>query len=351
MTGTVRPRRWDRWPRPVVIQRCMTVGAVILAVIVGRGAATAKPLEKTTRKGPVEAIVTLQPADPLIGDPVTYTLRVTAEKGVELIMPGFGQVLERFAILDFRSGEQIDEKGRTIVTHQYQLQPPRSGRQSIPPILVEFVDRRGQGKPAPDGMDAYELLTERVTFEVASVLPDDAKADLHPPLGLLPRAQPAGGPVWPWAVGGAVVVVGAGVTGLWLWAQSRRRARQRSAYEIASARLSHLLTRPRDQAHQVGDFFVDLSGIVRQYLEDRFELRAPELTTEEFLVVMSRSEDLSSHHQTLLREFLGRADLVKFANVVPAGRDIDESVQAARRFLEETRHETPMGHGAPPLAA
>ena len=122
----------------------------------------------------------------------------------------------------------------------------------------------------------------------------------------------------------------------------RRRARRRSAYEIARARLNRLLARPRPTAEQVDAFYVELSGIVRRYLEDRFELRAPELTTEEFLASVGESPDLSREHQTLLREFLRQADLVKFAGVQPSNEDIERSIEAARRFLEETRENAPM---------
>ena len=54
---------------------------------------------------------------------------------------------------------------------------------------------------------------------------------------------------------------------------------------------------------------------MRRYLEDRFELRAPELTTEEFLDVAGSANRLSHDHQSLLRDFLRQADLVKFAGV------------------------------------
>jgi hypothetical protein len=77
-------------------------------------------------------------------------------------------------------------------------------------------------------------------------------------------------------------------------------------------------------------------------LEDRFELRAPELTTEEFLASVGESPDLSRDHQNLLREFLRQADLVKFAGVQPSSQDIQRSVDAARRFLEETRENAPL---------
>lgn len=312
---------------------------------------SAATLEKTQHTGPVESVLTLEPSEPVIGDDVTLTLRVTAEKGVELIMPEFGAMLEEFVIVDFSANDKIDGDGRTVITQRYVLQPSRSGRQSIPPILVEYVDRRPGAKPAPDGMDAYEHLTERLDFSVKSVLPADAKADLHPPLGALAPLESAHASSrrWWWIGAAAIGCVIAVLVWRFVFA-SRRLARQRSAFDVATARLDALLNRPRTTPEELDAFFVELSAIVRGYLEHRFDLRAPELTTEEFLDLMVRSPDLSRTHQDLLRGFLRQADLVKFAQYVPAGDDVEQSIVAARRFLEETRHVAEPHSPAPEVA-
>ena len=319
----------------------------VLFGAIGALPALADPIERTTQKGPVEATVRLDRSGPVIGDLVTLTLKVAAQSGVELLMPAFGQALERFAISDFTSSERVDQAGRTVVTQQYDLELSHSGPQSIPPVMIEFVDRRDGHKPAPDGFDAYELLTERLAFEVQSVVPDDAQADLRPSLGTLPLQSTATGRLWPWGIGVLVLLLAAAGWAWRWWTRSRRQARRRSAYEIASGRLEQLLSNPQADPDQLGPFFVDLSAIVRQYLEDRFELRAGELTTEEFLAQASGSPDLVADHQALLRAFLRRADLVKFANMRPTDTDVQESVAAARRFLDETRQE-PAGGTHPP---
>ena len=54
---------------------------------------------------------------------------------------------------------------------------------------------------------------------------------------------------------------------------------------------------------------------------------------------MGRSPDLARSHQQLLRDFLTQADLVKFAGLRPDPGDVDESIAAAERFLEETRNQ------------
>jgi hypothetical protein len=323
-----------------------TVFALLLPLAVpGEGSAAAGSLERTVESGPVKATVRLEPAEPLIGDAVTLTILVTAEKGVEVLMPEFGEALERFSIIDFVPREAIDEEGRTVAAQQYRLQPPSSGRQAIPPILIEYVDRRAGQREAPDGLDAYEVLTERLEFEVRSVLPSDAEADLRPPLGRLEPPIPPAARGWPWLVGVLVVFAVASPFAVRGVLALQRRARRQSAYQIARARLEHLLARPRPTAEQVDAFYVELSSIVRRYLEDRFELRAPELTTEEFLASAGASPDLSREHQGLLREFLRQAGLVKFAGLRPAAEDIQRSVDAARRFLDETSQNAPLIEG------
>jgi hypothetical protein len=44
----------------------------------------------------------------------------------------------------------------------------------------------------------------------------------------------------------------------------------------------------------------------------------------------------------LLRDFLRQADLVKFAGVQPSSEDIEQSINAARRFMDETRENAPL---------
>lgn len=133
----------------------------------------------------------------------------------------------------------------------------------------------------------------------------------------------------------------------------RRRAQRLTAYQLARARLDRLLAKPFPGPQQVDPFFVELSAIVRRYLEDRFELRAPELTTEEFLVAVGQAgafcresfSAISPEHQALLREFLRLADLVKFAGIQPSNDDIRQSIDAAGRFLDETQQNAPMVAG------
>lgn len=291
----------------------------------------------TTESGPVAATVRVTPVEPRIGDPLVLDLEVVAEAGVELLMPEFGEALDRYAIVDFAPSEALDDEGRTIARQRYTLQAMRSGKQSIPPLLIEFVDRRPGRSPAPDDADAYELLTERVEFEVATVLASDEALELSDALGELGPLSTPGPPLWPWALAAAAALAGASP---FLWrriAAALALRRRKSAYELARAELDKLLYGPHPTGDALDAFYVSLSGIVRRYLEGRFGLHSVEQTTDEFLEDLSISPDLLRSHQELLQRFLREADLVKFAHHVPDSDGVRDSVDLAQRFLEETR--------------
>jgi hypothetical protein len=296
-----------------------------------------EPLETAAESGPVEAIVRLSPSEPMIGDPLILELEVRARPDVELLMPEFGEALDRFAILDFTRSETADDEGGTVSHQRYTLAAPHSGSLTIPQLLVEFVDRRPGRDPAPEGEDAYELLTGALAFEVSSALADGAPLEFRASLGELGPLVIPGRYRWIWILTAIVAVAVAAVCGVRIWAAWRSRMRRRSAYDIAKGDLDALIMAPRPNERQMDDFFVRLSGIIRRYLEDRFGLRSPELTTEEFLDELAKSPDLVRGHQRLLREFLNRADLVKFAHLVPDPSDVELSLDNARRFLETTR--------------
>ncbi|WP_167546727.1 DUF4381 family protein [Stieleria maiorica] len=345
--AAVDPHRLGHRPRSAIVNERHWQAAINICLLLAIFAftahtATAQPIVQHRQSGPVSIDVTLEPERPVIGDTVTLSIEVTAEKDVEVLMPDFGDALDRFSIVDFAPRERIDDAGRTIANQTYRLDPPSSGRHVIPPILIEYVDRRPGRRQAPEGLDAYEVLTDRIPFEVASVLPEGAAVDLKPPMQRLEPIEPPAPPRWPWIAAIAVVAIVSLPFVARAIAAARRRKRRRSAYDVATARLAKLLQAPRSSGPQIDEFYVGLSYILRKYIEDRFEMRAPELTTEEFLSSIGQSPDFSTDHQSLLREFLRQADLVKFARAQPSRDEIARAIDHVERFLEETRENAPM---------
>jgi hypothetical protein len=88
---------------------------------------------------------------------------------------------------------------------------------------------------------------------------------------------------------------------------------------------------------RVKEYYSELSGVIRWYIEERFHLRAPEMTTEEFIHVLRYSDKLSSAQQGFLQDFLNASDMVKFAKQVPHPEEMFRVLRLARSFVEETR--------------
>src|SRR5262249_39383793 len=99
-------------------------------------------------------------------------------------------------------------------------------------------------------------------------------------------------------------------------------------------------------------FCTAVSGIVRYYLEERFRFRAPERTTEEFLVELQATDLLLPDQKQTLGEFLQSWGLVKFARLEPTENELRALYESADRLIDETAPTyslAPAG-GPPPLA-
>jgi hypothetical protein len=79
-----------------------------------------------------------------------------------------------------------------------------------------------------------------------------------------------------------------------------------------------------------------LTYIVREYLENRFEVPALENTTDEILRSL-KNTDLSQDWEGKLREMLQMADLVKFAKAQPQADFHDKMMNYAEDFVYKTK--------------
>ena len=83
-------------------------------------------------------------------------------------------------------------------------------------------------------------------------------------------------------------------------------------------------------------FVIAVSDASRAYLEERFDFRAPERTTEEFLHELSDTDLLLPDQKESLGRFLESCDLVKFAKYEPREPELRELHGAAVKLVEET---------------
>lgn len=300
-------------------------------------------IAKTTENGPVKATVRVWPAKPTLGDAIYVRLEVEAPAGVSIDAP-FQEAgdsrLGRFRVVGFTRDTDRQPSGGSRQIQTYTLEAPASGRQRIPPLRLEMIDARAShtGSGSADAKKPQELLTDEVPLEIAPVPAEQATAELKPAQGSLD--PDVGGTSWSviaGIVGGALVLVSGSILLFRAHRARRRIERQRSAYEEAVSELRALEDTGAPDAERADAWFVRLSSIVRDYLERRYEIRAPELTTEEFLFVATARPELTEDHRRMLTEFLERCDRVKFAGYRPESDESLGTLAAARGFVEDTR--------------
>lgn len=114
----------------------------------------------------------------------------------------------------------------------------------------------------------------------------------------------------------------------------------RPAHEIAYEQLARLKAKDLLGQGKLKEYYSEVSDIIRHYLENRFLLKAPEMTTEEFLFYVRDYSQLISTHKDLLKEFLLVCDLVKFAKYLPTSAETDGVFISAKKVVDETKEET-----------
>lgn len=118
--------------------------------------------------------------------------------------------------------------------------------------------------------------------------------------------------------------------------QKKRQARQPSIrllpHEVALQRLQKAL----DLQTQPKAFVIEVSDTLRQYLEDRFHIAAPEQTTEEFLATIQNDPQFEVSHKRVLDDFMHTADLVKFAKFEPGRQALIGLFDNASRLVTQT---------------
>ena len=299
-------------------------------------------LERVTEKGPVKLVVRVSPPEPRLSDLVQLDVQVTSPPGVEVRPPAFGQAVGDFLVRDYSekktSNTSVENKDVAQRRFVYQLEPIQAGRHLIRSVGVEFIDRR----PNSESRDQTSLIESdplevTVTSELGDQLP--SLSDLEPMLPPRPLRIPQ---YWLW---GALtcIVLASGVLIFW------RRRRMKVAFapppsqtpeEIAHAALAALLAEQLPAKGLVKEFYLRLTGIVRQFIEGTTGLRAPEFTTEEFLRAMRTRDVFPAERSVRLQEFLEAADMVKYAGQQPSTDQIELSIMRAHEFVDLNRPQT-----------
>ena len=138
-------------------------------------------------------------------------------------------------------------------------------------------------------------------------------------------------------VAGLVLAVCCVVSGLWLlvrYLARRIKEHRMSPIERAWVELDRLLKKGLPGRGRYKDFYVELTMVVRRYVQRKYGIRAPHLTTEEFLGELAGSRLGECSNVEGLKAFLESADMVKFAGVQATPEMADDATNSARVYLK-----------------
>jgi len=268
-----------------------------------------------------------------VGDTIRYTLTVTAPENAAVVFPEYGD--DRIGDFEIaRVGLDRGEKdGVGIEESWYLLQGFETGEFTLPGARVTV------------SIDGEEEVLEStpLVITVESVLEEtEGEQDIKP------IKPPVSLPVdYTWIfylIGGIVLLI---VIVIFLVKKVFRRKEKiipvpppLPAHVIAYEQLEKIKEENLPGRGMIKEYYSRVSNAARHYLENRFGLRAPERTTEEFLYDMASTDYLTVRQQDLVGEFLNECDLVKFARYGPTENEIERVYSAAVRLVDETKLES-----------
>jgi len=304
--------------------------------------------------GPVAFMLSVTPDTLEPSQHARVVVEIAAEPGVTIHEQDYRQVLSEgdrrfeYRIVDSHSERATPtDEGRLRWRSELELEFFLPGEYELPPAEVSFVDTRGAdkgGAATGDGSVPQEqiLATQPVTVVVrASEGGQLSEAELREVETPDPRGLPQEWGVWTW-LGPLCVLIGVFLLA-WFVRKLRRRhaegAARIPAHVWAEGRIAALLAEDLIGKQRIQEFYYRISDIVRGYIERRFGVHAPEMTTEEFLVAAALDNRFGTNMTFELDRFLNACDLVKYARYQPGPGESDTMLLAAREFIQRTRED------------
>ena len=278
----------------------------------------------------ISAYASVDSSDYLVGDYITYSLEIRADKNIEITTPFIRDSLKKFEFIKELPSLINEEDNIKSTTYRYIISFYDSASVTISPIAVRYKIK---------GDDEEKVvLSNPVTITVHTV-PVEQQSDIKD------VKEPLTIPLdWKFIllIAGIVIIVLA--LAYYLYRRYKKKKAEQpikkkiiriSAHVRALSALSNLENEKLWQKGLVKEYHSKITGIVRGYFEERFNLPALELTTSEQMQQLKKVSSAESILSTT-NEFLNNADLVKFAKFQPLPSVNETMMKQAKEIVTQT---------------
>jgi len=292
------------------------------------------PLVEEMAQGEIEVVFTIDPATIQYERDTLLAITVTAPANVRVGLPALADRLHGFILNGTFEDPAVAVGDRLTRRLNARLTPLPGREHRIAPMPIMVSD----GRTSPSVETWFP--TRPIALDATPPMDEDPGTEIRDEMD----------PVWvrpPFReVAGWVLIALLAVGLVFLLSKLAGRVHRQvklmrmSPRERALKELAILLSKDLIASHKVKEFYLQLTMIVRRYIERAHKVRAPEQTTEEFLAAVTDDAQFSPEVVNRLKDFLQAADLVKFAAYDPSTNDIDRATTTARSYIEKDAAET-----------
>ena len=279
-----------------------------------------------------ELIASVDSNEMLIGDHLALNILVSHGTDQEILWPFWLDSLGGFEVISASPIDSSLRGGQVEEIQELILTTFDSGMYQIPALPILYTQAG----------DTFRLETDPYLIQVHGIAVDTAQA--IKPIKTLLDAPLTFREVLPWLLVGVVALLIIG--GLLYWFVFRKKPEpvltgppppQIPPHEVAMRKLAKLEQKKLWQEGSIKAYYVELTEILREYLEGRYHVPALESTTDEIIAGLN-SKDIPAHQFNQLKDLLVRADFTKFAKLRPGPSENMAGMEVARTFIKETRN-------------
>jgi hypothetical protein len=270
-----------------------------------------------------------------IGEQIRWTVEVEVDSASRVIFPE-GQTFSPLETVEAFKTDTTRKNDRILLQKTYALTQFDSGGYLLPTQRIE-IDGKG-------------FFTDSLLVKVATVPVDTVAQKMY---DIKPMMEVTGSRLgWlKWIALGLLAVLLAGGAYYWFFVRKKplTEAEEEALlppYDRAMKELKRLEQSRYLIQDEYKQYYTELTGIVRAYLEEEVHISALESTTAQLLEKLELLRDAGklSLEDTTLRQFqniLETADLVKFAKSKPELRKAEEDRNRVEEIVQKTKEALP----------